>query len=62
MAEPGFAVVAEPGFALGALLGLAAFIVFTAFRAAAFVAAWRARRAQGAINEGDSMASSGTVQ
>lgn len=54
--------MAEFLIALIALVGLAAFIVFAAFRAAAFVAAWVARRAQGAINEGDSIASSGTVQ
>lgn len=48
--------------ALVALVGLAAFIVFAAFSTAAFVAAWMARRAQGPISAGDSIASSGTVQ
>jgi hypothetical protein len=54
--------MAELLFATVALVGLAAFIVFAAFSTAAFVAAWAAKRAQGAINEGDSIASSGTVQ
>jgi hypothetical protein len=54
--------MAELFIALVALVGLAAFIVLAAFSAAAFVAAWAARRAQGAIKGGDSIASSGTVQ